>query len=99
MPTMFFCRWFDHSRLRAHCAGTVFKAALALVVFAHAAMAIAQEPAAGRLMDQAPFDVLTLDKANESKVFKIYAVRLPGRRVPDNPRRTEKIRIKLLDDE
>jgi hypothetical protein len=50
-------------------------------------------------MDQQPFDVLTLDKANESKVFKIYPVRLPGRKVPENPRRTEKIRIKLLENE
>jgi tetratricopeptide (TPR) repeat protein len=50
-------------------------------------------------MDQQPYDVLTLDKANESKVFRIYPVRLPGRKVPDNPRRTEKIRIKLLEND
>ncbi|HEY2414001.1 MAG TPA: ABC transporter substrate-binding protein [Pirellulaceae bacterium] len=60
---------------------------------------MAQETTAGRLMDQQPFDVLTLDKANESKIFKIYPVRLPGRKVPDNPRRTEKIRIKLLEND
>jgi len=59
----------------------------------------AQEPPAERLMDQLPFDVVTLDKANESKVLKVYPIRLPGRRVPENPRRTEKIRIKLYEDE
>src|SRR3954471_23198809 len=52
-----------------------------------------------RLMDQTPFDVLTLDKANDSKVMKVYPVRLPGRRVPENPKRTDKIRVKLLEDE
>src|SRR4051794_7177528 len=59
----------------------------------------AQDPDAERLMDQAPFDILTLDKANESKVLKVYPVRLPVRRVPDNPKRTDKIRIKLIESE
>src|SRR5262249_38775126 len=58
----------------------------------------AQEPT-GRLMDQLPFDIVTLDKANESKVLVVYPIRLPGRRVPENPKRTEKIRIKLYEDE
>jgi tetratricopeptide (TPR) repeat protein len=61
--------------------------------------AAAEDAAAGRLMDQQPFDVLTLDKANEGKVFKVYPVRLPGRKVPDKPRRTDKIRIKLLEND
>lgn len=50
-------------------------------------------------MDQAPYDVLTLDRANDSKVLKIAPVRLPNRRVPENPKRTDKLRIKLLEDE
>src|SRR6185437_15247163 len=59
----------------------------------------AQDEPPPRLMDQVPFDILTLDKANDSKVYKVFPVRLPGRRVPEKPRPTEKLRVKLLDDE
>src|SRR6266404_9312612 len=52
-----------------------------------------------RLMDQPPFDILTLDKTNDSKVYKIYPVRLPGRKIPEKPKPTDKIRVKLLEDE
>ena len=73
--------------------------ALALLMFAtFLQLAFGQEPTA-RLMDQAPFDVLTLDKANDSKVCKITPVRLPGRKVPENPKRTDKLRIKLLEND
>jgi tetratricopeptide (TPR) repeat protein len=58
----------------------------------------AQE-AGTRLMDQAPFDLLTLDRANDGKVFKISPLRLPNRRVPEKPKPTDKLRIKLLDSE
>jgi tetratricopeptide (TPR) repeat protein len=50
-------------------------------------------------MDQAPFDVVTLDKANDGKVYKVYPLRLPGRRVPEKPRPSEKLRVKLLENE
>ncbi len=50
-------------------------------------------------MDQAPFDVLTLDRANDGKVFKVTPLRLPGRKVPEKPKPTDKLRIKLLDTE
>ncbi len=50
-------------------------------------------------MDQVPFDLLTLDKANDNKVFKVFPVRLPGRRVPEKPRPSEKIRVKLVEDD
>src|SRR5690242_11699280 len=47
-----------------------------------------------RLMDQPPFDVITLDKTNESKVYKVYPLRLPGRKVPEKPKPTDKVRVK-----
>lgn len=72
---------------------------LALALCISVVTALGQETRPSRLMDQAPYDVLTLDKANESKVFKVYPVRLPGRRVPENPKRTDKIRVKLLDND
>ncbi len=50
-------------------------------------------------MNQAPFDVVTLDKANDSKVYKVYPLRLPGRRVPERPRLSDKLRVKLLENE
>ncbi|MBW8883453.1 MAG: hypothetical protein JF612_01470 [Planctomycetia bacterium] len=66
----------------------------------HAAIsAQAQDDPQPRLMDQVPFDILTLDKANDNKVYKVYPVRLPGRKVPDKPKPTEKIRVKLIEDE
>src|SRR5438876_5752395 len=72
----------------------------ALLLIASAATAArAQDEPQPRLMDQVPFDILTLDKANDNKVYKIYPVHLPGRRVPEKPRPTEKIRVKLIEDE
>src|SRR5262245_48861087 len=56
-----------------------------------------QDAKSARLIDQPPFDIVTLDKANDSKVYKIFPLALPGRKVPENPKATEKIRIKLLD--
>jgi hypothetical protein len=64
-----------------------------------AGVAGGQEDAAPRLMDQTPFDVLTLDKANDSKVYKIYPVRIPGRRVPEKPKASDKIRVKLVEND
>jgi tetratricopeptide (TPR) repeat protein len=50
-----------------------------------------------RLMDQPPFDVLTLDKANDNAVLKIHPVPLPGRKVPEKPKASDKLRVRLLD--
>jgi tetratricopeptide (TPR) repeat protein len=58
---------------------------------------LGQEDASGRLMDQVPFDILRLDKANENKVYRVYPVQLPGRRVPEKPRASEKLRVRLVD--
>src|SRR5262245_14387100 len=58
-----------------------------------------QDAATARLMDQPPFDVLTLDKANDSKVYKVHPVRLPNRRVPEKPRPTESIRVKMMEND
>jgi tetratricopeptide (TPR) repeat protein len=70
-------------------AGIALLAALPLI-------ARGQEPTA-RLMDEPPFDILTLDRANDSKVLKLYPVPLPGRRVPERPRASEKIRVRLME--
>jgi tetratricopeptide (TPR) repeat protein len=59
----------------------------------------AQDAATTRLMDQPPFDMLTLDKANDSKVYKVRPVRLPNRRVPEKPRPTDSIRVKMMEND
>jgi hypothetical protein len=59
---------------------------------------LAQAPKPSRLIDQAPYDLLTLDKANDSKVVKVYPIDLPGRQVPQRPRGSDKLRVKLLED-
>src|SRR4051812_5358692 len=89
------CRWPHARTARSITAGVP----AALIMFVAVVGSLAQHPPAGRLMDQPPFDVLTLDKANESKVYKIFPLRLPNRRVPENPKRTDKVRIKLLDND
>src|SRR6267142_4331451 len=83
-------------------AARILRASIALTLFtliASAQSVFAQDEKAERLMDQPPFDVLTLDKANESKVYKVHPIHLPGRRVPERPKLTDKLRIKLLENE
>jgi tetratricopeptide (TPR) repeat protein len=70
---------------------------LLLAASMHLPMTVAQEARPPRLIDEPPHDVITLDKANDNKVIKIEPLDLPGRRVPDKPRPTDKLRIKLLD--
>src|SRR5262245_8365762 len=72
---------------------------VALILCWQWTISIAAQDTPARLMDQLPFDVLTLDKLNDNKVYKIYPVRLPNRRVPEKPRPTEKIRVRLIEDE
>lgn len=49
------------------------------------------------LLAQDPFDELTLDAANGGAVLKLDLVDLPNRRLPDNPRPTDTIRVRLPD--
>src|SRR6185503_14469917 len=74
-------------------------AGLLPVILLVVASAAAQDAASGLLMNQPPFDVLTLDKANDSKAYKVYPIRLPGRKIPEKPKPTDKIRVKLLEND
>src|SRR5438552_9826137 len=74
-------------------------AALLVGISQAAISAQAQDAPPARLMDQPPFDILTLDKASDNKVYKVYPVRLPGRKIPEKPKPTDKLRVKLLEDE
>ena len=72
--------------------------ALAAALLALAGFTSAQEPLKQRIIDRPPFDRLTLDKMNENKVLIIRPLALPGRRLPDKPKPTDKLRIQVLDD-
>jgi tetratricopeptide (TPR) repeat protein len=49
------------------------------------------------LLGQDPFDELTLDAANGNAVLEVEPVELPNRRLPDNPRPSDTIRVRLPD--
>ena len=48
------------------------------------------------LYEQEPFDRITLNAANDSAVLEVEPVDLPGRIVPEKPRPTDRLRIRLL---
>jgi tetratricopeptide (TPR) repeat protein len=51
-----------------------------------------------RLIDQEPYDIVTLNEANEGKVYKVHPLDVPGRRVPAKPKASDRLRIKLVED-
>ena len=51
-----------------------------------------------RLFEQDPYDVITLNAANENKVLRVYPLALPGRKIPEKPKAGERLRIKLVED-
>src|SRR5262245_7638157 len=71
-------------------------AALVLLLLLAPPLALARQPQ-GSLLEQDPYDELTLDAANKNAVLKIEPVDLPGRRLPSNPRPSSKLRLRLPD--
>ena len=62
----------------------------------------AQEQTQGteeRLLDQQPFDQITLDEANNGAQIKVHPLPFPGRRRPRNPRADTPLRVILMADE
>ena len=51
-----------------------------------------------RLIEQIPFDRMTLDDKNDNAVLKVQPLDLPGRLVPDPFPKSGKLTVKLLDD-
>ncbi|MEX2174777.1 MAG: ABC transporter substrate-binding protein [Pirellulaceae bacterium] len=70
-------------------------AALLLLLAIGLGTAAAQE---GRIIDREPFDRITLNEVNESKVLLVKPVNLPNRRVPAEPKGNDKIRVHVLED-
>ena len=55
----------------------------------------------GRLIDPKviPYDVITLDKTSNSEVVRVRLIPFPNRRIPEKVKLSEKLKVKLLDDE
>ena len=49
------------------------------------------------LFEQEPYDLITLDKQNDSAVLKVMLLDLPGRRVPDPFPKGGKLEVRLLE--
>jgi len=71
-------------------------ALLALLVVVPVSPMLAQNPGE-RIIDREPFDRMTLDKVNENKVILLKPVPFPGRRVPTDPKPSEKLRVRLFE--
>ena len=48
------------------------------------------------LYEQEPFDRITLNEANDGTVLDVEPLDLPGRRLPEKPKSTDKLRVHLL---
>ena len=53
---------------------------------------------AKRLYQQEPYDVITLDKANDNKALKVLPLQLPERKIPEPVKRVGKLKVRLLED-
>jgi tetratricopeptide (TPR) repeat protein len=79
--------------------GSVRVMILLLIFCSNSRWLFAQEPEKTRLIDQEPFDtVVVLDQAEE-KELKVRPLKLTPRRMPNNPAATDKVRVRLVDDE
>ncbi len=68
-----------------------------LIAIVYSAAVIAQEnEGESRLLDQRPFDVITLSDAEET-VLKVEPLEFPGRKVPLNPKPTDQFSVRLFD--
>lgn len=68
-----------------------------LVAAATSSMVAAQEQ---RLIDQEPHDLLTIPADKETATLKVFPLKIPNRRMPKDPKPTDKIQqVRLLDDE
>lgn len=57
--------------------------------------ALAQE----RLSDQEPHDLLTIPSEKQLATLKVYPLKIPNRRMPKDPKPTDKFPVRLLEDE
>ncbi len=74
-----------------------FRYCLPLVLFLLAA--VSRAALAQSLISEEPHDLITIPDGKETKTISVYPVKLPNRRIPTDAKPTDKLRIRLLDDE
>jgi ABC-type transport system substrate-binding protein len=83
--------------LRAGATGWALAAILALCAghtkFVHA------QAAGKKIYDEEPYDLITLDAERKNEVIKVRLIEFPNRRVPENPKPSDKLRVKKFDDD
>jgi tetratricopeptide (TPR) repeat protein len=52
-----------------------------------------------RLIKEEPYDQITIPDGKNTTTLKVFPIKFPQRRVPKDPKPTDKIRVRLLDDE
>ncbi len=50
-----------------------------------------------RLFEQEPYDLITLDAANDHEVLKVMPLPFPGRQLPERAKRAGRLKIRLFD--
>jgi len=48
------------------------------------------------MLEQEPFDRITLDSANDDAVLEVFPLDFPGRKIPKKPKPTAKVKMRLL---
>lgn len=61
-----------------------------------ARLALAQDPMTQRLIEQDPFDRITLNEENKHAVLQVELLDLPSRQLPASPRPDDRLRVKLI---
>jgi hypothetical protein len=67
----------------------------AALIVAAGTPAVAQN--GGKFYDQPAYDQITLDAANDNAVIKVEPIPFPGRKVPEKPKSSDKLTVKLLE--
>ena len=50
----------------------------------------------GKIFEQEPFDVITMNEANQNRVLRTLPINLPERKLPTNPSPNSTLRVRLL---
>lgn len=87
------CRELARRRIAA---AVLVGCTLAFALLLRAPFAIGQDESRS-LIEQDPFDQITLDEANGSEVIRIAPISFPGGKPPEKPRSTDKLVVKLLE--
>ena len=78
------------AKCAVRCAGCLTWLGLLLLALSPLA---AQE---GKIFEQEPFDVITLNESNQNRVLQTLPLNLPGRKLPTNPNPNSTLRVRLL---